>query len=315
MNQETHTNKSRHIAYTTSQSIMGAAAADGEPADPRQAPIRSGGCPSGAPPSNTAPANYISENKGILQVLRFGVDSLYLSYPGTLATGWDQRLKGLKLAAKANDRKDESTAQVKIGDHLFEVKDRGQGRFPYVLEDNWFRIALSSSAATAMPLAYVQVSSELLTAIGVKQAEEDLSFVINTLGLVKDEANISRVDLFVDFITDTVINSWDSGAWVTRAHNINAHHVQRQFSGWSIGLGKGPIGARLYDKTLEIQKSHKDYLKPLWRDAGWQDDQKIWRLEFEFKRDVLSELAFVKSANSCPARMDFGATPAKPGCG
>ena len=38
---------------------------------------------SGAPPSNTAPANYINDETG-LQILRFGVDSLYLSYPGTL---------------------------------------------------------------------------------------------------------------------------------------------------------------------------------------------------------------------------------------
>lgn len=153
-----------------------------------------------------------------------------------------------------------------------------------------------------MPLAYVQVSSELLTAIGVEQAEDDLSYVINTLGLVNDEANISRVDLFVDFTTDTPIDNWGSDAWVTRAHKINTHHVQRQFSGWSIGLGKGPIGARLYDKTLEILKSQKDYLKPLWRDAGWEDGQKVWRLEFEFKRAVLSELGIRKIYQLLPSQ-------------
>ena len=54
------------------------------------------------------------------------------------------------------------------------------------------------------------------------------------------------------------------------------------------------MGARLYNKTLEILKSHKDYLKPLWRDAGWQDGQKVWRLEFEYKREVMLELGVEK---------------------
>ena len=41
---------------------------------------------------------------------------------------------------------------------------------------------------------------------------------------------------------------------------------------------------------MELQKSKKDYLKPLWSAAGWKDDQKVWRLEFEFKRNALKEL-------------------------
>lgn len=262
----------------------------------------SGGSFSGAPPSNTAPANYIPENENVFHLLRYGVDSLYLSYPGKLSHDWDQRLKGLKLAAKASDNKEESTAQVRIAAHLFEVKDRGQGRFPFVLEDNWFRIALSSSSATSMPLAYVKISSELLTAIGVEKAEMNLRFVINTLGLVTEEANISRVDLFVDFTTNRDIDNWDVESWVTRAHNITAYHIQGQFSGWSIGLGKGPMGGRLYDKTLEILKSHKHYLKPLWRDAGWEEDQKVWRLEFEFKRQALLELGVEKVGQLLPSQ-------------
>ncbi|MDI1293143.1 MAG: hypothetical protein PSV18_10415 [Methylobacter sp.] len=40
---------------------------------------------SGAPPSNTAPANYINPPE-TTKLLRFGVDSLYLSYPGKLAS-------------------------------------------------------------------------------------------------------------------------------------------------------------------------------------------------------------------------------------
>ena len=88
---------------------------------------------SGAPPSNTAPANYINTEK--TKILRFGVDSLYLFFSGQLASEWDQRLTGLKLAAQSQEETQEAKAQVKLGEHLFEVKGKGGQRFSFVLVD------------------------------------------------------------------------------------------------------------------------------------------------------------------------------------
>lgn len=49
----------------------------------------------GAPPSNTAPANYTNPDNGT-RVLRYGVDSLYLTYRGLLDEKVDARLDQLK---------------------------------------------------------------------------------------------------------------------------------------------------------------------------------------------------------------------------
>lgn len=264
----------------------------------------SGALGKGAPLSNTAPANCIltdeEQNKLDFSLLRYGIDSLYLSYPGRLASSWEQRLEGLKRAAQSTEPGERSNAQIKIGEHLFEVKDKGKGRFAYVLVDNCFYIQLSSGQSTVLPLAYVQLSSELLTAMSVREAEEKLRFIINSFGLVEGPAQISRVDLFVDFVSSLPMDSWKPDAWVTRAHKIWSHYEKRQFSGWSIGLG-GVLGSRLYDKTLELLKSKKDYLKPLWSAAGWQEGQKVWRQEFEFKRDALKELKVVTLDDLLPA--------------
>ncbi|WP_026601369.1 hypothetical protein [Methylomonas sp. 11b] len=247
----------------------------------------------GAPPSNTAPANYITDtttqDKPGFQLLRCGVDSLYLSYRGELASGWDQRLEGLKRAAQSTEEGERSNAQVRIGEHLFEVRDKGKGRFAYVLVDNCFHIQLSTGNTSSLPLAYVQVSSEMLTALSVTEAEERLRYIINTLGQVKGEAQISRADLFADFLSTVAMDSWAQASWITRAAKIWIHYEKRQFTGWSIGLG-GVMGCRLYNKTLELEKSKKDCLKPLWSAMGWQEGQSVWRLEFEFKRDALKEL-------------------------
>jgi hypothetical protein len=47
------------------------------------------------------------------------------------------------------------------------------------------------------------------------------------------------------------------------------------------------MAARLYDKTLELVKSGKDWLKPLWIARGWDGKARVLRLEFEIKRDTL----------------------------
>lgn len=243
----------------------------------------------GAPPSNTAPANYIQSGSDP-KILRYGVDSLYLSYPGSLSTDWAQRLDGLKLAAQSQNDSEEALAQVRIGEHLFEVLGRGRGKYMYVLVDNCFQIALSSTKSKSLPLAYVQISSEYLTALGVIQAESNLRYIINSLGLVSGPPTISRVDLFADFLSDVDMTGWPAGAWVTRAHKVDNHHIRRQFTGWSIGMG-GPMGARLYNKTLELEHSKKDYLRPLWKTAGWNEQDPVWRLEFQYKREALKELS------------------------
>jgi len=263
----------------------------------------------GAPPSNTAPANYINTPNNT-KILRFGVDSLYLAYPGQLASDWEQRLTGLKLAAQSQEETQEAKAQVKLGEHLFEVKGKGSQRFPFVLVDNCFHIQLSGTHSTAMPLAYVQLSSELLTTLSVQEAVNILSPIIRTFGLVKGEAQISRVDLFVDFTSPILMNSWDLSAWVTRAHNISSYSLRRRFSGWSIGMG-GAMGARLYDKTLELEKSKKDYLKPLWKMAGWDGQSPVWRLEFQYKREALKELGVLELPDlieQCGGLWNYAAT-------
>jgi len=63
------------------------------------------------------------------KLLRFGVDSLYLSYPGVMSEDWDQKLARLKELAQMEDDLNQSIAQVTICEHLFEVRDKGAGDF------------------------------------------------------------------------------------------------------------------------------------------------------------------------------------------
>lgn len=243
----------------------------------------------GTPLSNTVPNNSNSE---YFKPLRWGVDSLYLSYPGEIFPEIDSKLKELKKTAQSPEDHQKVLAQYPIDGHIFEVKDKGTRFFQYILEDNAFRIQLSRSKS--MPLAYIKISSEYLTHAGPVEAEKSLLGVLEQFGTVNESANVSRIDLFVDFVSSVDMESWDRHAWVTRASGINAYSVDGAFSGWVIGPG-GEISCRLYDKTLEIeQKSKKYYLHDLWKAAGWNGTDKVWRLEFEINRIVLTQKGLSK---------------------
>jgi len=236
--------------------------------------------------SNTA-SNKCNPGEINFVPLRWGVDSLYLSYPGMLADSTARKLEALKKAAQSDLESDQLTAQYQVGEHLFEVKDKGSGLFSYILRDNAYRISLSRPKLGSVPMAYVQVSSGLLAGYSPQRAESRLKEILEQLGDI-GPARVSRLDLYVDFVASVDMESWDRQAWVTRAHQVHAYAVQGRFSGWAIGIG-GVIAARLYDKTLEIETSGKDYLKELWFKAGWDGISPVWRLEFEFKRELLTQ--------------------------
>ena len=240
----------------------------------------------GTPPCNTVPLKYNPEKS---KLLRFGVDSLYLSYPGVMSEDWDKKLARLKELAQQEDDLSQSIAQVTICEHLFEVKDKGANRFSYVLVDNAYRIQASNSRSKSLPLAYVQISSEYLSHAGIEKAEEGLRYIVNTLGMVNEPANISRVDLYADFCADCEMDAFEPlRDWVTRVETMSLHYSHGRFSGWSFGSG-GDIVARLYDKTLEVEKkSRKFYLHELWKAAGWDGESQVWRMEFEAKRNALA---------------------------
>lgn len=246
----------------------------------------------GAPPSNTAPANYIGQSTCIFLT---GIDSLYLSWTGTLHKEVEEQLSDLKELAQSSNPKDQAQAVLYLLDHRFEVLDKGRGRFPFVLKDNWFDIQVSRVQSTSMPMALVQISSELLSNSGYALAVEKLEALLSKIGQI-GEQKISRLDICADFYAEHDLEKIPSDAWVRKSAGLHYHFDGLKFTGISFGSG-GAISARLYDKSIEIQKSNKVYFYPLWSVKGWQGELPIWRLEFQFRREALRELGVLQTSN------------------
>jgi hypothetical protein len=219
-----------------------------------------------------------------------GIDSLYLSFWGDLKKGLLEELQTKKFQAQSEHDEDQAQAIKVIGNHSFEVRDKGQGFYSYILADNWFYIKISASRKKLVPTVTVQISSELLNCSGLDYSVNQLRSILNDHIMTIQKERVKRADIFIDFVTDTDFEAVSRKSWVTRADKINNYWTGNVFTGWTIGMG-GDISARLYDKTVEICISKKVFFKEIWSRQGWQRGHKVNRLEFELKRTYLSQLS------------------------
>jgi hypothetical protein len=246
----------------------------------------------GAQPCITAPANST-------RILRHGIDSLYVSFPGQLSEASQQQLSDLKEVAQQENEGVAAKAVLPLGEHRFCVASHGRRRFPFVIDDNWFSIALASRKAKSLPMAHAQISSELLTALGPQVALATLTAIVTHLGDLHIAPQVSRADLFADFTTDTDIESIPRKAWLKRAKKRATYEDSDVLTGVAFGLG-GDLSCRLYNKLEELAQSGKLYLLELWQATGWNGIDPVWRLEFQLRRPVLQQL----SAPTLPELLD-----------
>ena len=219
-----------------------------------------------------------------------GIDSLYLSFKGAIRDEILEELITKQELARSDDEVLQAQATMILGNHCFEVKDKGKGKYKFVIVDNWFHVQIAGGSKNKIPDVYAQISSELLNCGGLDKSLNLLRSVVSMLLIAVDEEAISRVDPFVDFVTDKDFNSLNTDLWVTRAEITADYRENRIFTGCAFGRG-GAITGRLYNKTTEIKKSNKEFFKELWKKEGWDESQEVWRLEFQLRKDFLNAMS------------------------
>ena len=239
----------------------------------------------GAPPSNTAPSTCNTPSNF---VVHYGIDSLYLSFPGTLFESIQRELDVLKSSAQTAEHEDRASAIYILGEHQFMVSDKGTRRFRFVLTDYAYRIEISGADSKQLPLAHIQIRSEYLSLHGPEFCVKELHDCLGILGQLESTEVVSRADLFVDVVSDTSLNEIDEDAFVTRARYKQTHRLSRLVTGYSISP-KANLSARLYDKIEELKVSGKEYLTHYWKTKGWVPPQTVLRLEFQLRRSILGE--------------------------
>ncbi|MBL4573118.1 MAG: hypothetical protein JKY86_08595 [Gammaproteobacteria bacterium] len=258
----------------------------------------------GTKPSNTVPSTSI--NHSTTQILRSGVDSLYLSYRGEMHPAMAIKLTALKRLAQSDQDSKSAIAQLPVGDQILEVLGHGRPPYTYVLVDGWFRLEIAKARAKLLPMAYCKIASSVLTALGPHSSVDALNTVVDAIGKRDGQPNVSRIDICVDFTTDQPLDQLLENEFVTKARSFSRHTVARQFSGFSFSAGSC-TSARMYNKTLEIISKNRPRpdLELQWRQNGWDGVQDVWRLEFQFRRESLAAFDLVPYQQAVSALKDL----------
>lgn len=259
----------------------------------------------GAPPGNTAPPKYKADELRALKVAPGAVDSLYVSYAGTLFDSVAEDLADRKRLAQSPEPEAQELAQYASGSLLFAVSDKGRRGAEFVLRNP--HLQLDVSRGPRMPLAYVQLGSSFLTAVGVDAALQRVRNVVNGLGSVAGDETVSRLDLCADFVPSLPFSHWPDERWVTRAVRRDSHLSRCHFTGWSFGAS-ADLSARLYDKRYEVEHiSQKVHMDSVWESAGIAETDPVWRLEFQLRRSVLKEFGIQSWSDAKPRLGDLWA--------
>lgn len=252
-----------------------------------------------------------------------GIDTLNLSSRAELRSALVEDLKARREEAvqvtKSRRRGGEAASLPRWRANAinvdFEVQPHGTRKGTCLLVSKELVVVVNPDGPKNFPRAYVEVKAPLLWA-GWQNAGDIAEAVLAELVAegAPLETQVSRIDLACDFtgwaptpeLLDNVVGrvvrrdlnfEWgDHEGGAKRAAKdgrppFARTHVQgRRFTGFT--FGGGDLLARLYDKTVEIQRSGKQWFVPKWQAAGWKSPEEsghVWRLEFQVRREPLRQ--------------------------
>jgi hypothetical protein len=211
------------------------------------------------------------------ELLLSGVDSLYVSFYLDLSSG---ELDFDDLAyEKERIRHSRGNRHAEVGGERFALLPHGRRPYPYALTNKSFEVRL---AEHMRPNCHVQFFSEALWKFGAKGVFGRIEQWFQSLGFRHQRPNtVSRADWAFDYHLPIIDFAWND--FVSIAEKDNSWRRHRKSQTFSFGVGSTLI--RVYDKSAEIkQQSGRTWFHDLW---GRKD--RVWRVEFQVRRDKLDE--------------------------
>lgn len=209
------------------------------------------------------------------KVLAKGVDSLYLYLD-----------KGLNFEElfSYGDMTD-FDRELNLND-LWFVRTKAHMRvYPVSLRIGAFTFYLNRASA------YIQVSSLGFEMRGLAGCSFWLCNILDQLAGEElpwmEYLLVSRIDVYTDFIYESDFNPKQFKTKL-RAKGTVESGDDWESKTYYFG-NRSLFCVRLYVKSSEIETSGKTYLRAAWRENGYEN-QRVWRLEFEFRKRKLQEL-------------------------
>lgn len=250
-----------------------------------------------------------------VKIVGYGVDTLVVNvYPTDNRFQIEKRrideelqeeLQMLKEKAQ-EEEENIPTRFVYQGTPLLMQAKGGDG-FNWIMRNNSISVAVNRGSKAQL-LAQVRVSSEMLWRyrdLGevVPSVHQFLMSIFGEYILLQ----VSSVDLAVDVvglelgsITD-IMNRFVSRAQLGDYRLADDEIILgpdaiktrwKRVTGLPFGARGGALSALIYDKTHEIKykSPEKSWFYEIWKEAGWNEEEQVWRVEVRFKRAALNEM-------------------------
>ncbi len=241
-----------------------------------------------------------------LRILSAGVDTLHCSVRGELQDGLLVFLEALKQEAQHS----KESQVVTWGEQSLSVALRPHGWRSYPFWASSPNIEVAIGAPAPFPPVFIQAHSAYLHSRGADQAAAEISEWL-AANVTREEPvlGMSRLDLYCDLQGWTpVIEDFEKfhcRAVRRRTYSVpaydQAHLRGRRASGFV--FGGGDLMARCYDKTLELKVRGVEWPQALWVD--WDQDQPVWRVEFQFRRRSLVSMGCSTPGEALAARREL----------
>ncbi|HZT06561.1 MAG TPA: hypothetical protein VFC51_05985 [Chloroflexota bacterium] len=179
----------------------------------------------------------------------------------------------------------------------------GWRNWPFWISSPRFELYIGASAP--FPPAYAQLHSEFIHLVGIHRAVQELEEIVARFVIPRaPRITVSRVDLYADE------QGWEPQyddffrftcrATMRRLHEqpSQLHTNGRRLSGFV--FGKGDVLARIYDKSLEMQRRGETWQQAVWRDPD--PKRSVWRVEYQFRRGALARFDIAGVGDALTAR-------------
>lgn len=178
----------------------------------------------------------------------------------------------------------------------FVIKPAGKRPYSYILLNDDFSMKIAKKVSSGkFPEIFIEMRSQFLWRFGYEYAVKFVRDWLETWSEIARDL-VNRADLTIDLLGYPEINI---NMIISRARTGTQYCKYIPFQDGEIyyyasvetgrTFGTSPLMMRIYDKTLEIKLSHKEWFYDLWAQNGWDRESQVARVEMEMQREFLKD--------------------------
>ena len=184
---------------------------------------------------------------------------------------------------------------------MMQTHGAGKGQWRWLLTSPLFNLCISRGRLHGHILAQVRLTSHYLWShetpgLAICDLEEfllpifacPLHLQVSEVHLCADIAgwNLAETDWQNGFISRAVTDTGRPAEEVMDGPD-RARRWRKQLATLEFGSHASRLSCSIYNKSLEIKTSGKEWFLDIWKRNGWDGESDVWRVEFRFRREFL----------------------------